>query len=72
MTSESPPDPENEFDRSEIDITPVDKPVNKDLDHAALIEHGKRLAALEERLGRFETLLEDLIFRFTEYQRDKG
>lgn len=54
---------------SEDDPTPPQKPISKppktqaDVDHSALIEHGKRLTGIEERLGRMEEMLLVLVER---------
>lgn len=48
--------PEDEFDSSDLDNTPVERPVlaDRELDHQALVEQGKRITALEERLAAAE------------------
>ena len=66
---------DNEFDNSDLDITPVERPmptVNRDeaqaeLDHYAVVELGKRVTMLEarmdERFDRLETLVRELLRR---------
>lgn len=68
--TDTPKNPE-EFDTSDLDITPTElRPVGRgknpreaqaELDHAALIEIGKRLTAVESRLGIIEGLLHQLV-----------
>jgi hypothetical protein len=62
--NEDPPKPEG-FDTSDTsssdpDLTPPEgRPVDKDLDHAALLEQGKRIAALEQRVVGLEGRLDE-------------